>query len=57
MPKKRLVLIVPSDDDETRPDYRDRYWPNYVMRVRHALEQEKLDCDVRVIEPKPSGEG
>ncbi len=57
MPKKRLVLLVPSDEDETRPDYRDRYWPNFVFRVKQALEREKLDCDVRVIEPKARGEG
>jgi hypothetical protein len=50
MAQKRLVLLVPTDRDMTDEAHLERYWPNFVARVKMALEREGLkDYEVCVI--------
>ena len=48
MGQRRLVLLVPTDQDMTDPAWMSQYWPNFCYRVETALKRDKLDCEVRV---------
>ena len=45
----RPVILVPDEQDRTNPKYASEYWPNFVWRVRHAIYQAGLSCDVLVV--------
>ena len=49
MSNKRLVILVPTEQDMEDEAYRTKYWPNFVFRVKDALRE--LECDVLVVSP------
>ena len=49
MSDKRLVILVPTEQDMEDEAYRTKYWPNFVFLVKDALRE--LECDVLVVSP------
>lgn len=53
MSEDRLVILVPTTQDMENPDYLEKYWPNFVEGVKHALRQANIKCRVVVSRIEP----
>ncbi len=56
MSEERLIILVPTEDDRTRADYKVRYWPNFVVAVKEALNHAKISARVVVARPEDDRE-